>query len=368
MIHDQESAQSRGPVKTDDGFRSPGDRLPVARSETVLTDRREGMRLLRTLILPAVSFLIVLAGCDGGTTEVTDPRFAQVGELRIDVELPVGDGLGIAEATLVWHSDGRWVLVERMRYRGVEGGERILNSRRNPGELAPEYSTLNQQLNDNPGLRLPGEVDQNLVPECLPPRSRVRVMMVDHFRDEVAQWTRCTDGGLFNLSTAAAGPDSEAARVINAAQLARSFTLGDEERSAFEGSIPFATLSRGEDSPAEPSGPLVFLTDDGSEPEGWAAFWEANGGGHLPLVVDWSSEMVLVGAPGLRTEAGHRIQVRRVLPVGTATRVESLEEIPGDFCSPAARDRYPYHIVVAPLGPRPVSFSDPHQSRIACGT
>lgn len=352
VIHDQESALGRGPVKV--GAR-PG--------------RFDGGRGIGWIVLLATFLGVGLLACEGSTTVVPNPRFAQVGEIRIDVELPISDGLGSTEATLVWASDGRWVLVERMRYLGRLGDERVLNSRLNPGQLAPEYATLNQQLNENPGLRLPGEVDQGLIPTCAPPRSRVRVTMVDSFRDEVAQWTRCADGGLFNLSVGSAGPDANAPRVVNAAQLVRSFTLGDAQRSVFEGSIPFASLDRGQDTPARPEGPLVFLSEDGLEPQGWEEFWAAHseGSGSLPEI-DWGAEMVLVGAPGLRTEAGHQVNLRRVLPVGAATRVEMLEEIPGDFCSPAARDRYPFHIVVAPLGPRPVTFSEPSVLRVPCGS
>ncbi len=352
MIHDQESALSIGPVKAD---------APIAVSRG----------WARRVLLGLVSLLVVgvIPACEGSTTVVPTPRFAQIGEIRIDVERPIADGLGATEATLVWMSDGRWVLVERMLYQGRLGEERILSSRLNPGQLAPEYSTLNQQLNENPGLRLPGEVDQGLIPTCVSPRSRVRVTMVDTFRDEVAQWTRCVDGSLFTLSVGSAGPDANAPRVVNAAQLVRAFTLGDSERSVFEGSIPFANLDRGESSPARPDGPMVFLTEDGTEPDGWSDFWQSHTEGSQPLPeIDWGSEMVLVGSPGLRNEAGHTVNVRRVLPVGTATRVEMLEEIPGDFCSPAARERYPFHIVVAPLGPRPVSFSEPSELRVPCGS
>jgi hypothetical protein len=66
--------------------------------------------------------------------------------------------------------------------------------------------------------------------------------------------------------------------------------------------------------------------------------------------------MILLAAVGRREEAGHRVRARRVSAPGTATQVEIVEEVPGDFCSPAARTRYPFHIVVAPRGPLPVIF------------
>lgn len=342
MIHDQESGVEPSRVK------SRGAHGPLS-----------GLILM----------LLAIVGCGDTTTVVPTPRFAQVGEIRIDVERPSPGANGLTQATLVWRSSGRWALVERIVYRGETGDERVLNSRLNPGQLTTEYQTLNRQLNENPGLRLIGEVDDDLIPQCTGPRSRVRVTMVDTHRDEIAQWTRCTEGDLFGLSSAAAGPDPEASRVISAAQLVRSFTLGDQSRSAFEGSIPFATIDRGEDSPARPEEPRVFLSEEGVQPEGWLDFWQRHAGPDEPLPsVDWTEEMILVGSPGLRIEAGYRARVRRVLPVGTATRVEMLEEIPGDFCSPAARDRYPYHIVVAPLGPRPVSFSEPQTLRVPCGS
>jgi hypothetical protein len=312
--------------------------------------------------------LLGLAACGDDPADVGTPRFAQVGELRVDVEVPLAGVEGRLEGTLVWQSDGRWVLVERIYFRGMQGEEVIRRSRLNPGELAPEYRSLVEQLNESPGLRLPGEIAQGGSVVCAPGQSRVSFTMVDTFRDEVALWNRCASGNIFTITPGSAGPDAGAARVVTAAQLTRSFTVGDGERSVFEGSLPFATLDRGNDSPARESASRVFATTDGSVPEGWADFWIRHAGVGAPLPeVDWSSEMVLFATGGRRGEAGHAVAVRRVLPVGASTQIQAVESIPGDFCAPAALEQYPFHLVRAPLGPIPVSFADLLPQRIPCG-
>ncbi len=311
---------------------------------------------------------MLLAGCSESPGEVAPPRFAQVGELRVDVEVPLAGGEGRLEGTLVWQSDGRWILAERIYFRGVQGEEVLRRSRLNPGDLAPEYRSLIEQLNESPGLRLPGEIAQGGPVTCAPGQSRVIFTMVDTFRDEVAVWNRCATGSIFTITPGSAGPDAGAARVVTAAQLTRSFTLGDGERSIFEGSLPFASLDRGNDSPAREGGPLVFATPDGSVPEGWADFWIRHAGEGVPLPeVDWSSEMVLFATGGRRTEAGHAVAVRRVLAVGASTQIQAVESIPGDFCTPAALEEYPFHLVRAPLGPLPVGFADLLPQRVPCG-
>lgn len=312
---------------------------------------------------------LVLAGCEGSETRVPTPLFAQIGELRIDVRLPLDGGGGRLDGTLVWHSDGRWALSERISHRGIEGDETTTFSRLNPGELAPEYAALIGLLNQEPGIRLRGAVDESLEPVCDPPRSLIIFTMLDTHRGEFSRWTRCVDGTLFSITPGSAGPDADAARVVTAAQLVRSFTVGDARGSVFQGSVPFGSLARSEDSPARPGGPRVFVSQSGTPPPEWEAFWAAHADATAPPpVVDWENEMVLLAATGMRTEAGHRIRVRRVLPVGASTRVESVEEVPGDFCSPAARDRWPVHAVVAPRTQQPVLFSEPVRVRVPCGT
>ncbi len=321
-----------------------------------------GTALGAALLLPLVS------GCEGTTTVVPSPRFAQIGELRADVEVPLAGGEGRLEGTLVWGSDGRWVLVERIYYGNVLGEEITRRSRTNPGEQGPEYASLVQQLNETPGLRLPGEVTQGGPTSCGEGRARVTFTMVDSFRDEFAVWTRCATGNLFTVTPGSAGPDAGAARVVTAVQLTRSFTVGDSERSIFDGSLPFATLDRGASSTAREPGSRAFASADGSPPAGWAAFWEAHAGaGVEPPVVDWSREIVILATGGRRDEAGHRMRVRRVLPVGATTQVEVVEEVPGDFCAPAALEQYPFHLVRAPRGALPVGFGELLPQRIPCG-
>lgn len=286
----------------------------------------------------------------------------------MDVSRPLASGTGTLETALVWRSDGRWVLAERIGYRGITGAERVVNSRLNPGELAPEYSSLIRQLNETAGLRIVDEVPTALDPACAPPRSTVSVTLVDAPRGELLRWDRCADGDLFDLTPAGAGPDPQAARIVTAAQLVRFFTLGDEDRSAYRGSVPFARIDSGETTPAAPPESRVFVSESGEVPDDFLAFWAQHAGGDIPLPeVDWDTDMVIVATTGPRTEAGHRIRVQRVLPVGTATRVELLEEVPGDFCAPASRPTHPFHIVVAPRGPVPITVSDPIERRVPCG-
>lgn len=320
------------------------------------------------LVLGLLILAPFLAGCEGDTTVLPSPRFGQMGEIRVDVQLPISGESGRLDGILVWRSDGRWILAERLSYQGREGDQTLVSSRGNPGELAQEYASLIIQLNETPGLRLLGEVDPALNPECTLPRSRVILTIADEVLGEVIQWTRCADGSLFTLTPGGAGPDPAAARVITAAQLVRFFTLGDAASSAFQGTVPFGSLDVGDDSPAQPDGPMAFVSSDGQIPAEWEAFWMEHMPGAISTPeVDWDREMILLAAVGRREEAGHRVRARRVLPLGTATQVEIVEEVPGDFCSPAARTRHPFHIVVAPRGPLPILFPDPVQVRVPCG-
>jgi hypothetical protein len=351
--------------------RSPGVKAPWGVRQGHRIGPSLSRRPLRSVPVVGVATLLGLfatAGCEGDTTVLPAPRFGQVGEIRVDVQLPLLGDAGRLDGTLVWQSDGRWVLAERLSFQGREGDQTLVASRRNPGELAQEYLSLITQLNETPGLRLVDEVDSALNPDCTPPRSRVILTIADETRGEVIQWTRCADGSLFTFTPGGAGPDPAAARVVTAAQLVRFFTLGDAATSAFQGTVPFGSLDVGEDSPARPGGPRAFASFDGLAPEEWQAFWDDHvQGASAAPDVDWDREMILLAAVGRRNEAGHRVRTRRVLPVGAATQVEIVEEVPGDFCSPAARERYPFHIVVAPRGALPVIFSDPVQVRVPCG-
>ena len=170
-------------------------------------------------------------------------------------------------------------------------------------------------------------------------------------------------GSLASLSTSAAGPDPAAARVANAAILLRDATVGPGFRSAYESSMPFATVDRGEDSEADLDGPSAIVTE-----EEWEAFWqEHSGGSSAAPEIDFEKDLVVVGAVGVRQEAGDSVEIRRVLPVDAKTVVVMVERIPGNFCSPAARTHVPFHIVRTPRVPLPVEFADPAVETVPCG-
>jgi hypothetical protein len=94
--------------------------------------------------------------------------------------------------------------------------------------------------------------------------------------------------------------------------------------------------------------------------DAWVTFWTAHTGSPANLpVVDFDKEVVIIGAVGQRPEAGETVEVRRVLPVGERTIVQTVLRVPGNFCSPVARTHRPIHIVVVPAEqvPRPITFA-----------
>ncbi len=313
--------------------------------------------------------LLVLGACESDPVDTGDLAFAQVGQIQVQVQSVVAGGVGSLEETLSWRSEGPWVLAERISYDGQIGGETVRRPVLNPGELAPEYSSLIQQLNTTPGLRLfSDESPQQLDPECGSLRSRVTVTLRDEVRGEAARWIRCADGTFFTTTPGSAGPDAGASRVVTAAQLSRFFTLGNDAVSSYLGSLPFRTLAIGEDSPARPGGPRVFRSDDAEPPTGWMEFWNSHAGAsEPPPEVDWERDMVVLAAVGRRLEAGDSVQVGRILPIDEGTRVEVVHRVPGDFCSPAAREGYPFHLAVAPRAEAPIQFADPIVERVPCG-
>jgi len=333
--------------------------------------------------MSALGAACVLAGCDD-TTSAPEPVFGQTGRVQVEVQslLPGGDGL--LNEILIWASNGPWLLTERVSYLGNGGGETTRSSRLNPGELSREYGSLIRQLNDAPGLALfDGTAPQELDPECGTgglPFTRVTFTIEDGPRGESARWSRCADGTYLpsnaadprNLITPGnAAPDAGAARVITAAQLVRSFTVGDLAVSTYRGTYPFASLEQGEDSPAERPSPQVFTATGAVPPQAFVDFWAEHAAPDTPLPrVSWQTEIVLLVAVGKRDEAGVQVRVRRVLPLGAGgTRVELTERVPGDFCSPAARETHPYQIVVIPSGGLnlPIEFTSPQLERIPCG-
>ncbi len=317
-----------------------------------------------------------LSACEGTTVLLPPPHFGQDGQIQVEVSslLPGEAKNGQLDEILIWASNGPWLLTERVSYEGNLGAETMTSSRLNPGELAQEYASLVQQLNETQGLRLfDGEVSQGLEPECgaaLPP-TRVVFTIRDDVREEVATWNRCAAGTLFTFEPGGAGPDAGATRVITAGQLTRFFTLGESSISTYSGTIPFAVLDQGPDSPARAAVSRAFASSTSAAPGDFVQFWGNHAGPTEPLPeVDWESEVVLLIAVGVRREAGDVVRLRRVLPLGPAngTRVEIVERVPGDFCSPAAVNLYPFQLLVVPgedVHP-PIEFTEPQVERISC--
>ncbi len=304
-----------------------------------------------------------LVACDG-TTPVTpgDSRFGQIGVVQIQVETPLALGVGELVQSIRWTSRGDWSLEEEILYEGVQGDA-------SDQELAPPfnvsagvYAQWIAQVNGSPGLDLfiPG-LDPDLDPDCPPSQSRVSLSIRDQRLAETRSWVRCAPGSLRNLTPAGSGPDANAARVINAAALVRDFTVGSSFTSEYRGSVPFATLARGEGLGTVLNSPLALTAENE-----FLAFWSGAGLGTVPTV-DFATEMVIVAAFGVRSEAGDSVEVRRVLPVETGTLVEVVERVPGNFCSPASRQQVPYHVVVLPRVSTPIRFAELRVERVPCG-
>ena len=309
--------------------------------------------------------LVLLGSCNGGTGPNIDTlRFGQLGEIRIQLIEPLQLGVGDLEQVLTWGSSGPWQLTERISYRGILGDEQVRVSKGDPDLLAAAYAQIITQLNETTGLDLfIDELDPLLDPPCGLTGTRLNLTIRDEGRNEEVTWKRCTTGNLKNISPVGAGPDPQASRVVQAALLMKAATLGDEFTSEYDGSVPFSTLDRGEDSNAQLDGPLSF----GSE-AGWPEFWERHTEpGQLSPAIDFEVDQVVVAAVGLRTEAGDSVEVRRILRVGVGSLTHIRERIPGDFCSPAARNQIPFHIVVAPKTPLPMVFAEILVERVSCG-
>jgi hypothetical protein len=327
------------------------------------------------------------ASCD--STDPVDPGgFGTVGEVEVEVRSPLGQPLGGPQLglfqgtlteTLRWRSNGGWTLAERVSYLGVLGSERVRRSRLNPGELTEEYQSFIFQITEAAGTRLLGIASQEILPGCgsifLPfSTTQVTVTIRDDARNETARWVRCTRG-IFMASPAspdidpnAAGPDPEASRVVNAAQLARFYTIGFGTPSTFAGTVPFGTIDRGEYSPAEPTVSRIFTSSDGTPPQEFRNFWAEHAGPDEELPeVNWFSQSVLVAALGARQEAGDSVQVRGVHRTSLGHRVDIVERLPGDFCSPAEKRVYPFHVVVLPTVSFPLEFAAPLVERVPCG-
>lgn len=316
-------------------------------------------------------FLFLALGCeDGGNGPPGTLRFGQVGDVTVHLEVPLtfGESKGQLFQTLVWNSSGNSKLTESIYYRTLLGDENDKRGEGSPGE----YAFLIVQLHEAPGLKLFDVYPRELPSPCSSGETRVHVTVRDEVLNKSETWVRCSEGSLATLKTSEAGPDEAAVRVIQAAILVRDFTEGRDFVSAYSGSVPFGTLDKVGDSGARLQGPTQFYSPkEGSidTPEGWVDFWRdhVNDPRARPPLVDWAHEMVVVAAVGRREEAGDSVEVRRVLQTAAGTNVVAFERIPGDFCSPAAREVYPIHIVVAPRTLLPVEFTDMPIELVPCG-
>lgn len=319
----------------------------------------------------------LVGGCD-----VTGPgsgllRFGQSGEVRVTVRTPLHLERGWLHQEITWKSDGAWEVREEIGYQGVAGEH---DRRPNPGLpliYAGDYATLIQSLNDDDRQNLVGYSELDLVkdPECGPGTSRVSVRISDSRRRETQEWTRCASGTFATLTTQGSGPDVAAARVVQAVITVRNYTVGESFRSAYVGSLPFATIDKGTETRWIADDPIVFRAPDGGgSEEAMAAlteFWQGHTGraDAVPPEVDWEREMVLVGLIGQREEVGDSAEIRSVVTVADGTRIELWERVPGDFCAPTRQIVRPFHIVVAPRAPAPVEFTgEVKRDLVPCGT
>ncbi len=324
-------------------------------------------RMTRTSARRVLPLLVAatVAGCDGGSgPDPNSLRFGQVGEIRATLLVPLAVDQGELLQTVVWASSGAWTITERISYLNVLGDENVQRSPGEPAAYASAYAGLITQLNETEGLTLfTDDLDPDSVPKCGVARTTVIFTLRDDSRDDQITWVRCATGALSNISPAGAGPDLAASRVVQALTLTRQFTVSDDFRSVYIGSVPFQTLDRGEDSLAELGQSFTFTT-----PAGWPKFWKAHvGRDEVPPQVDFDRDMVVIGAVGRRLEAGDSVEVRRILQIDGGTLAEVVERVPGDFCTPARRVHTPFHIVLAPKTDLPVRFSEPRVELVPCG-
>ncbi len=326
--------------------------------------RREGRaqgRYRLTVLGGALALALGAGACDDdGGVGPGDVVFGQVGWMEIRLEVPLKLGGGQLVQELRWTSEGEWTRHELISYRGLLGDGSILASTGDPSESALAYDGLIRQFNENEAVRL-FDLGTDTFPDCGAVQSRIAFTIRDDVRGRTVSWVRCVTGSLDNLTTGGAGPGAGAARLAQAALLAREATVGSTP-GAYLGSVPFGTLDRGEESASGLTAPAVYI-----DAAGFHRFWTAHAPGTVPPAVDFGEDMVVVGILGVRREAGDSVEVRRILQVAVGTVLEVVERVPGNFCSPAARTRVPYHVVVAPRTPVPheVAVRDPEY--VSCG-
>lgn len=326
------------------------------------------------LVGPAALAVAVGACGDDGGIDPEALRIGQLGRIEVHLEVPLGARLGQMEVeqpgqlaqTLTWSSTGAWTLREGVSYRGLVGDESLEKSPGDPSQFAASYATVITQLNEDAALKLfidslppdpPGSTR-----ECGPTRTRITLSIRDDARGSTITWIRCTEGSLSNLVPAGAGPGSGAARLVQAALQMREATVGVRWVSAYNGTVPFGTLDRGEDSRSSLSAPVTYI-DEG----GFQAFWSDHAPGRPVPSVDFATDMVVVGIVGTRKEAGDSVEVRRILQIDQGTLIHVVERLPGDFCSPASRTHVPFHVVVAPRTPIPHRFAEIKKEPVSCG-
>jgi len=311
----------------------------------------------------------LFAGCDPVGVGIL--RFGSDGLVRVTMEVPLQGRVGWLQQVLTWNSEGAWQLFEEIGYDSLVGDRSLMRNPGLPYTYAANYVSLLHLVNDNRGTRLWDLTDW--VPDCGIGKSRVRFLVHDNMRDESKEWVRCAPKAtpLRGLNTEGVDPDDNAARVIQVAMRARDFTLGrDFDRYAYTGSLPFATLERGAETGMKLTKPALFRGAEGEDaaPQDWLDFWEAHTGGadRKPPDVEWARQMVIVATLGERQEVGDSIEVRRVLHLGEEVKFELVRRIPGDYCAPASRKIWPYHIAVTPRNADPVSYGR-REERVPCG-
>jgi hypothetical protein len=330
-------------------------------------------RMLPPLLAPLLATLALIAsGCEEDTgTPPGTLRFGQIGEIRLHLTSALASSSlslpGELQQALTWNSTGPWQLTETISYNGRLGDENTQRSLTPAEVLALDYAIWITQVNDLQTLSL---FDPDLVapggnPECGRAATKLTLMIRDTALGQDKQWVRCVEGTLATLTPQGAFPGIGAARVANAALLMREYVfpppLGFS--SSYHGSFPFGTLARGEDTPAPLPTPGMITNFDS-----WTQFWIAHTGSVAGLPpVDFEKEVVLYASIGPRFESGETLEIRRVLPFGEGTLVEIVHSVPGNFCSPVQRTHRPFHVVVAPLLPAPITFKAVIREEVPCG-
>ena len=329
--------------------------------------RRRGRAAVAAMLSLAVA--LVAAACGEDTPIPPDAlRFGQIGKIVVDMVTPKqsgpGAGPGELHQVLSWGSTGVWSLQESISYRGLIGDEYFQRHDADPAQSAGAYAEVITQLNDTRGVELDvPELPDTLHVTCGPVTTLVTFTIEDEAKDEVRSWTRCVRGSLESVTTDEAGPDAAASRIAQAVRLVRDGTLGDRWGSLYAGSIAFGTLDRGEDSRSTLVEPTT-ITDAST----WSSFWITHTGGTAPVPkVNFAEDMVVAAILGPKSEAGDSVEVRRILQVDLGARIDVVELIPGDFCSPAAGTHVPFHVVVAPRLPRPHEFNAVRREEVPCG-